>query len=73
MIGVEYLLASKMQEQRGEARVSSVFPFSFCLDGLYIGEGGLLKSATISVSGSIFDLSCIHVSFTKLGALVFKA
>ena len=45
--------------------------FSFCLDDLSIGESSVLKSPTISVRGSLFDLSTNSVSFMNVGALGF--
>jgi hypothetical protein len=43
------------------------------LSGLLIGESQVLKSSTISVSGSICDLSCNSVTFIKVHTLVFEA
>jgi hypothetical protein len=47
--------------------------FSFCIASLSVGESGILTSATVSVWGSIWELSCSSVSFTNLCALVSRA
>ena len=50
-----------------------IFLFSFCLDDVSIGESVVLKSPTINVQGSICDLNCSVVSFTKAYTFVFGA
>jgi hypothetical protein len=43
--------------------------FSFCFNDLSVGKGGVLKSPTIIVWGSMCVLSFSKVSFMNLGAL----
>ena len=45
--------------------------FSFCLDGLSIGESLVFKPPTIHVRGSMYPLNYSCVSFTSLIAHVF--
>ena len=47
--------------------------FSFCLDDLYIGESEVLKSPTVNLWSSIYDLSFSNVSFISVDSLVFGA
>ena len=51
----------------------TLFMFSFCLDDLSISESRVLKSLTINVWGSVYDLSFSNVSFMNVDALAFRA
>jgi hypothetical protein len=46
---------------------------SFYLNDLPIGECGLLKSPTLKVLGTVYNLSVRKVSFTNVGPLVLEA
>jgi hypothetical protein len=48
-----------------------IFLFSFCLNDLSICESGVLKSSTISVWGSVFDLNFSKISSKNVSALTF--
>ena len=45
----------------------------FCVADFSIGESEVLKSFTISVWGLICDLRFSNISYTYMGALVFRA
>lgn len=45
--------------------------FSFCPDNLPIDKSGVLKSSTISVWGSVSDLSFVGVSFMNLNICLY--
>ena len=47
--------------------------FTFCLNVLPISESGMLRSPTINVWGSMYDLSLSNVCFINVGVLVFGA
>jgi hypothetical protein len=52
---------------------SRISLFSFCLDDLSIGDGGILKSPTNTVLESIYAFRTIRVCLIKLGALMLGA
>jgi hypothetical protein len=47
--------------------------FSVCLHDLSIDESELLKSPTINVWGLVCDSSFSNVSYTSMGAIVFRS